>query len=153
MYRKLYKYLRQANPDMSRIQALKMLTLVKECSPKTRELITHWLDTHEIPSYQITINTKKSQTIILTLRQIVEDMCMTPLQAIFFLDWLFRDPDAAMASLRHLDTVIPVTKNNFETHVSSRIQEMVKCEVEKEEAQLRSENQDLVNIVDENDNE
>ncbi len=60
------------------------------CTPQVKEAFAHWWQTGERPDLQIEGY---------TTRRLIEQHSMKPIAALLTLDWLSREPAAALASL------------------------------------------------------
>lgn len=147
LFKKLYTYLKSTNPNVSIRSFLSVYIEVLNTCQSTKDTIEDWLDTGQLPDNEVRVN---GNSLIITAKDLVEDMKMNPLRALITLDTLARNPDES-ADILNAWMHRPVISESIEERrkkIDPVLLRMADELIAKEEQECRAQNPELMEDID-----
>lgn len=139
IYNKLGNVVDTGGGSLTKTQRIRYTIKIANCPPMLREEILNYLDTEQQPDYMLKLTFKdpttgRPRTSVVTCMDVQNNLLISPLAALLFMDFLRRNPELASALTLYKDTVDVGSRESFLKHVDPALRVKAEEIIRKREA-------------------
>lgn len=102
----LVKYINKVYPDVKIWEQIQIVERVRSCSDVVKEHIAELIEGKEVDiQFGYAIEGKTGEIVNLTVGTLINNFGFSVLQALFIIDWMSKEPKAALNFLKTHDTI------------------------------------------------